>query len=161
MPPDLYLYVRWIHVLAASAWFGEVVAINFILIPSLSSYEGEARKGFLNRVFPRVFRMASILSATAGVTGAVLLYHHVGFALPTLFETRWGRLIAIGGTLGLVLTLFHFFLENHLARRVGVGRDEISAEQVEDVHGKLRIVPRIGLVVISTIFVVMMVAVRG
>lgn len=52
MSPDLYPYVRWIHVLAASAWFGEVVAIHFILIPSLSSYEGEERKSFLNTVFP-------------------------------------------------------------------------------------------------------------
>ncbi len=64
MPPDFYPYVRWIHVLAASAWFGEVVAINFILIPTLSSYQGEGRKSFLSNVFPRVFRMASILSAT-------------------------------------------------------------------------------------------------
>lgn len=67
----------------------------------------------------------------------------------------------MGGTLGLLLTLFHFFLENHLARRVGVGCPDITAEPVEDVYGKLTIVPRLGLVVISTIFVVMMTAVRG
>jgi len=159
--PDFYLFARWIHVLAASAWFGEVVAINFILIPTLSRYEGAERKSFLNSVFPRVFRMASILSATAAVTGAFLLYHHTGFDLAGLTASRWGRFILVGGALGLVLTLFHFFMENQLARRVGVGCPDISAEQVEDVHGKLKIVPRIGLVVISTIFVVMMTAVRG
>jgi uncharacterized membrane protein len=161
VPPDLYPYVRWIHVLAASAWFGEVVAINFILIPTLSSYQGEGRKSFLNDVFPRVFRMASILSATAAVTGGLLLYHHVGFDLPSLAGSHWGRMILLGGGLGLLLTLFHFFMENHLARRVGVGCPDISSEQVEDVHGKLQIVPRVGLVVISTIFIVMMSAVRG
>ena len=161
MPLDLYPYVRWIHVLAASAWFGEVVAINFILIPTLSGYQGDERKSFLNSVFPRVFRMASVLSATAAATGALLLYHHVGFDLVGLGDSRWGRMILVGGTLGLLLTLFHFFMENHLARRVGVGCPDISADQVEDVHGKLQVVPRVGLVVISTIFVVMMAAVRG
>jgi uncharacterized membrane protein len=161
MSPDLYPYVRWIHVLAASAWFGEVVAINFILIPSLSSYEGDARKSFLNNVFPRVFRMASVLSAGVAATGALLLHHHVGFHLSRLGESHWGHMILVGGTMGLLLTLFHFFMENHLARRVGVGCPDISAAQVEDVHAKLTIVPRIGLVVISTIFVVMMTAVRG
>lgn len=161
MPLDPYPYVRWIHVLAASAWFGEVVAINFILIPSLSSYQGDARKSFLNNVFPRVFRMASILSAAVAVTGAVLLHHHIGFDIPLLADSRWGRMILVGGTMGLLLTLFHFFMENHLARRVGVGCPDITAAQVEDVHGKLAVVPRIGLVVISTIFVVMMLAVRG
>jgi uncharacterized membrane protein len=161
MPPDLYIYVRWIHVLAASAWFGEVVAINFILIPSLSSHEGSSRKEFLNLVFPKVFRMASILSFTAAVTGALLLYHHTHFDLFSLGDTLWGRMVFIGGTLGLLLTLFHFFLENQLARKVGVGCPDISSEQVEDVHGKLQIVPRIGLVVITTIYVSMMVAVRG
>jgi len=161
MTPELYPYVRWVHVLAAAAWFGEVVAINFILIPTLSSYEGDGRKRFLNSVFPRVFRMASILSATAAVTGGLLLYHHVGFDLFALGDSRWGKLLLFGGTLGLLLTLFHFFMENHLARRVGVGCPDLTSEDVEDVHGKLKIVPRIGLVVISTIFVVMMSAVRG
>ena len=161
MPADLYPYVRWIHVLAASAWFGEVVAVNFILIPALSSYQGEGRKSFLNNVFPRVFRMASILSATAAVTGALLLHHHVGFDLPSLTGTHWGRMILLGGGLGLLLTLFHFFMENHLARRIGVGCPDISSEQVEDVHGKLEIVPRVGLGVISAIFILMLSAVRG
>ena len=75
--------------LAASAWFGEVVAINFILIPTLSSYEGEARKTLLNSAYARVFRMASILSAPAAVTGALLLDHHVGFDLASPGGSRW------------------------------------------------------------------------
>ena len=161
MPQDLYTIVRWTHVLAASAWFGEVVVINFILIPTLSRYSAESRKDFLNAVFPRVFRLASILAATAVVTGVLLLYHHTRFDLSVLTESRWGIAIGIGGTLGLLLTLFHFFMENRLARRVGVGDPELSGDAVEDVHTKLTIVPRAGLVVITTIFVLMMTAVRG
>jgi len=97
MPPELYIYARWIHVLAAAAWFGEVVAINFILIPSLSAFEGEERKNFLNTVFPRVFRMASILSATAAVSGGLLLYTHIGFDVMSLADSRWGVRACRGG----------------------------------------------------------------
>ena len=63
--------------------------------------------------------------------------------------------------MGLILTLFHFTLEYILARKVGVGNPNISDEKVEDVHLKLKIIPRIGLLVISTIMVLMMLAVRG
>jgi len=161
MPQDLFLVVRWIHVLAASTWLGEVVVINFILIPALSGYVGAARKDFLNAVFPRVFRLASILAATAAVTGGLLLYHQTQLRLDMLFESRWGKMILIGGTLGLVLTLFHFFMENKLARKIGVGCPDISDEAVEDVHSKLQVVPRMGLLVITAIYVMMMIAVRG
>jgi len=66
-----------------------------------------------------------------------------------------------GGALGLLLTLFHFFMENRLARKIGVGDPDLSQESVEDVHLKLRLVPRLGFLVLSTIFVLMMIAVRG
>jgi hypothetical protein len=69
-------------------------------------------------------------------------------------------MILLGGGLGLLLTLFHFFMENHLARRIGVGCPDLSSEQVEEVHSKLKIVPRVGLGVISTIFILMLSAVR-
>jgi uncharacterized membrane protein len=161
MPPDLYIIVRWVHVLAAAAWYGEVAVMNFVLIPTLSGHRGAARKDFLNAVFPRVFRMASILSATVAITGGVLLYHHTGGDLRILVENPWGKFILVGGALGLLLTLFHFFMENRLARRVGVGDPDLPLEAVEDVHLKLRVVPRLGFLVLTIIFVLMMIAVRG
>jgi uncharacterized membrane protein len=30
--------LRWIHVLAGAAWLGEVVVINFVLVPTLASH---------------------------------------------------------------------------------------------------------------------------
>ena len=50
--------------------------------------------------------------------------------------------------------------KQHLSTMLAV-RALLSPEQVEDVHTKLTIVPRLGLVVITTIFVLMMAAVRG
>lgn len=63
--------------------------------------------------------------------------------------------------MGLVLTLFHFFMEDKLARRVGIGCPDTSMDTVNDVHAKLTLVPRLGLGVITTIFFLMMYAVRG
>ncbi len=158
---DPLIPIRWIHVFAASAWFGEVIVINFILVPVLSHFEGEARKRFLGTVFPRVFRLASVLSATTVITGGYLLWRYTGGNLAVLPETRWGTCLMIGGIMGLLLTLFHFFVEDKLARRVGIGRPDTAQAIVEDVHVKLKFLPRVGLGVISSIFFLMMFAVRG
>lgn len=157
MSSELYTLIRFIHVVCGSAWFGEVIVINFILIPSLSKYQGIARKDFLNTIFPKIFRLASVLAGSTAVTGGILLYNFIGFNFSELLERgTWGISILIAGTLGLILTLFHFFVENHLARKVGVGDPNISAKDVEDVHIKLKFIPRLGLVVISTIFLLML-----
>lgn len=157
MTSEIYTFIRWLHVASGSAWFGEVVVINFVLIPALSKYQGEARKDFLNTIFPKIFNLASVLAATTAVTGGILLYNFIGLDLGKLTERGpcgWSVLIA--GTLGMILTFFHFFIENHLARKVGVGNPNISQDAVEDVHIKLKIIPRIGMVVITTIFLLML-----
>jgi uncharacterized membrane protein len=159
--PDLAVVLRWIHVLSASAWFGEVVVINVVLIPALSGRQGAARREMLATIFPRVFRLASVLAATTAVTGGALLYLHTGGDWRMLTSGRWGMSILVGGTMGLVLVLFHFFMEDRLARRAGIGRADTPDAVLADVHVKLQIVPRVGLVVITTIIFLMMYAVRG
>ena len=158
---DWLVFVRWIHVLAASAWFGEVLVINVVLVPTLSRYSGPARREFLSTVFPRVFRLASVLAGTVAATGAVLIYRYTGGDFRVLTDGRWGLCILAGATLGGILISFHFFMEDRLARRVGIGRPDVSDGAVEDVHTKLKIVPRVGLAVISTIYFLMMLAVRS
>src|SRR5690606_15281669 len=152
--------IRWLHVLCASAWLGEVVTINFVLVPALSGRAGAARREFLASVFPKVFRLASVLAGTTAVTGALLLYISTGGDLSVLTRSRWGLSLLAGGTLGLSLTSFHFFMEHRLARRGGIGRPETTDEALADVHTKLKIVPRVGLAVITTIYFLMMFAVR-
>jgi uncharacterized membrane protein len=154
--------IRWIHVIAGSTWFGEVVVINFILLPVLDSLDVPGRRRFLTTVFPRVFRMASVLSATAVVTGLLMVFTITEGDLSRLTQGRWGHAILFGGSLGTVLTLFHFFMENRLAKRIGIGCEYIpSDDDLANVHEKLKIVPRGGMLVISTIFFSMMYAVRG
>ena len=151
MSPEMATIIRWIHVASASAWFGEVLVINVILIPALSQMVADSRKEFLNTVFPRVFKLASVLSATAVFAGLTLLLIKTDGDLSLLFDSRWGLSILVGGSLGLALTFFHFFMEQQLASRIGVGDCNISPENVEDAHGKLKIVPRIGLLIITAV----------
>ena len=158
---DWLIPIRWIHVAAASAWFGEVVVINFVLIPVLAKYDAETLKRFLTTVFPRIFTLASVLSLTAVISGAALVYLITDGDLALLTEGRWGLSILIGGSIGLALTLFHFLLENRLARGIGLGRRDISDEAITDVHAKLKTIPRLGLGVITATYVLMMFAVRG
>lgn len=159
---DWLVLVRWVHVLAASAWFGEVVVINLILVPTMSGYAGPARREFLSTVFPRVFRLASVLAGTVAATGAVLVWRYTGGdPMALVHGGRWGHCLLAGAVLGGILISFHFFMEDRLARRVGIGRPDVSDDAIEDVHLKLKVVPRVGLAVISTIFFLMMLAVRS
>jgi uncharacterized membrane protein len=157
MSNEFFTIVRWLHVACGSAWFGEVLVINFVLIPALSNYKGAARKDFLNTIFPNIFHLASVLAATTALTGSLLLYHFISFDLTTLTERgTWGWSILIAGTLGFILTLFHFFVENLLARKIGVGKPTITQEAVEDVHVRLKLIPRLGMAIITIIFFLML-----
>jgi len=158
---DWLIPIRWIHVFSGSMWFGEVVVINFILIPVIANLQGEARKQYVSNVFPRVFRMASVLSATSVITGVILVTIYTDWQYGKLLSGRWGLSILVGGGMGLLLTLFHFFMEDKMARKIGIGCPDMETEVLDDVHAKLKIVPRLGLLVISTIFALMMYAVRG
>ena len=158
---DWMAILRWIHVLAAASWYGEVIVINFVLLPVLSRFEGEKRKAFLTSVFPKIFKLASHLSLTTVITGLAMLFHMTQGRLSILFTGRWGIAILIGGILAILLTVFHFFIEHRLAKKAGITDPDASDEAVAEVHMKLKIIPRLGLLVLTAVFVLMMFAVRG
>lgn len=159
----LFIVLRWIHVTAAAAWFGEVVAVNFILIPVVAQFQGEMRSKYVTAVFPRVFNLASVLSLTAVLTGLVLIYRRVGGDFSLLLESFSGKSLLFGAVLGTLLTLFHFFMENKLARKIGIVKKNTSDSPAElnDVHTKLKIIPRMGMLVITSVFIAMMIASHG
>ncbi len=157
---ELFPVIRTLHVLAGSLWIGEVVVINFVLIPVLSRLQGAVKKEYLTTLFPKLFNLASILSATVVITGMLLVWHITNGDLDLLFSGRWGLSILVGGSLGILLTLFHFFMENRLAHKIGLGKKGDEGE-LEDVHLKLKMLPRLGLLVITTVFLLMINAARG
>ena len=154
--------IRWIHIIAAAAWLGEVLVINAVLIPSLQSTPVEQRGGFIARVFPRAFRLASFLALVVLSSGLVMSYLATGWTdLDLIIRTRWGLGILIGGLLGLFLAIFHFVVESRL-KPIALSLDEApNDEELERVIRFLKIAPRAGLLVIVTAFILMMIAARA
>jgi hypothetical protein len=52
-----------------------VRVINFVLVPTLVRLGADKRGLFLAAIFPRIFRLASVLSLTVVLTGAALNLH--------------------------------------------------------------------------------------
>ena len=164
-PSTITNILRWLHVIAGAAWLGEVVVINIILVPTLLRLETGKRGWFLSAVFPRVFRLASLLSLTTILAGAALNLSlsdwQLDVALNRLGTTRWGMSILIGGLLGLGVTLFHFFAESRMEPLVVAAGEGIDPAQEELILRRLKIIPRVGLGVLFVVFLLMMFAVRG
>jgi putative copper export protein len=153
---------RWLHVLTAAAWLGEVVTVVFVLAPIALRLNGPDRTRFISKVFPRVFQVATVLAIVTLAAGAWLNYLITGWRdLSAYFSSNRGVAILIGGFLGLLLALFHFVVEGRLEPRL-----RSLSESTDDAQGSrlmrfLTIVPRIGLAVIIMIFLFMMIGSRG
>ncbi len=153
--------IRWIHIGTGAAWLGEVVAVNLVLVPVLLRANRERQRWMLATIFPRIFHLASWLAVPAVVFGALLNLSMTDWRLDweLLTTSRWGWSILVGGTLGLLLTLFHFLVESRLEKVVvDTG---VSDEALDGVMGKLRTIPRFGLAVLIIVFGSMMYAARG
>jgi len=156
---------RWIHILAAGVWLGEVVVINIILVPVLARLDPDKRGWFMAAIFPRIFQLASIVVATVLLSGAALNLSmsawDLGTAVSRLAPSRWGTTILIAGLLGLALGLFHFFAEGKLEPRILEVKDSDTPADFDAVVRHLKIIPRVGLGILFVIFILMMYAARG
>ena len=159
---DPFIFFRWLHILAGAAWFGEVMTINFVLIPNLKSIESADRPQFIRSIFPRLFHLASFLALLSITSGLINSYLLSGWRDPAQFtSTRWGISILIGGSLGMGLALFHFFVERRIEPIASSMNENTSEFEIEKVMKFLGLVPRLGLIVMILIFVLMMYAARG
>lgn len=157
---EAYTIIRAIHLLAAALWYGLVMVINFVIQPVLISLKGELRGQIVKSVFPRIFKLASIFSATVVITGSYMVYYLTNGNLEALLHGRWGISILIGSSLGILLTLFHFFLEEKLSKKIMLGKQGDN-QKLEEVHLKMKIVPRVGLTILTIIFLLMINAAHG
>ena len=155
------IVVRWIHVIAAAFWLGEVVTVNFVLLPAAIKLVGKERDKFMQNVFPRVYQLASVLAAATILSGILLSYLITGWHnLGQLLTTRWGLSIGIGGLMGLLLTLFHFFIENRFEPAV-VDIEKLSQAEIDKITAVMKVVPRVGLGVVTIVLLLMMIAAHG
>lgn len=152
--------LRWIHITAGVAWLGAVTMVVFVIVPSLLRLDEAHRGAFAAVVFPRVFRLASVLSVTVIVAGIALYLERFDWRLrlEPLVDGRWGWAILIGSLLTVLLTAFHFFAEARLAPQVkGASGSPIDRRVVS----VLRIAPRVGLGILLTVLFLMVLAAHG
>lgn len=147
--------LRWIHALAGAAWFGEVVAVVFVLVPVLTRAEPERQRWILATVFPKVFRLASVLIATVLLAGLLLNLAMVGWRVDwdQLTGTPWGRSILIGGLLGGALGMFHFVAERKLEPMVT--DEDVDLDRV---IRRVRVIPIVGLSILVVVISLMVLA---
>ncbi|MFQ5555777.1 MAG: DUF4149 domain-containing protein [Acidimicrobiia bacterium] len=152
--------LRWVHIVAGGAWLGSVAMVVFVVVPAFGQLDEPRRGWFAEVVFPRIFRLASVLSITVVAAGIALYFERVGwrFTLRPLVTGRWGWSILIGGGLALLLTIFHFVAEGRLAPHVKGATDTPFEPRVLTV---LRIAPRVGLTILVTVVILMAYAARG
>lgn len=152
---------RWIHIISGISWFGEVLTLNVVLVPALQRLAKRERILLMKNAFPRVFRLASVLSATTVLSGILMNYLMTnGWKNLTVFPVRWWVNIVVGGTLGLLLTLFHFFMETRLEPIVTDPDAADSADVDRSLH-RLKVIPRTGMAILLIIVLMMMIAPRG
>jgi len=157
-----FSFFRWLHILAGAGWLGEVIVIVFVLVPIISKLSAKEQPGYIAEIFPRMFRLASVLAGLSLVAGAVINYQLTGWVnLGPYISSFRGGAIALGGLLGLALALFHFFFEIRIESRVAGLATTLDDEELARLQRYLTLIPRVGLLVLLAIFMLMMVGARG
>lgn len=143
-------------------WLGEVMTINFVLLPALFRADAKDQMTLLNTVFPYVFRLATVLGGTAVLSGLTLVLLYTGFNLSPLIYSRWGWLLLTGGTLGTSLYTFHLFqesgMERSLAAHMAFAVADNDRKAMTALLRKLAIFPRAGMIVLLIIVSLMIAA---
>lgn len=154
--PSWINIARWLHILSAAAWLGEICLMAFVLIPQVTKMPAEGRGQFMTHFFPRISRLASHLIVVTMLSGLWLNYLMTGWRNMHVYLTsRHGLLVLAGGALGLLIALVHFGVLGQFETRFAAGDQQAKTLRL------MQIVPKVGLLVVSLAFILMMVAARG
>ncbi len=161
---ELVSLLRWIHELTAISWFGEVFVLTHIIVPALGKMPRSDRDVILARLFPRVFRMATITSAATIFSGAATALLLTDFNLSVFVLTTWGQLILAAGLIGLFMFLLHLTVERVELMALGrvklESRDEPTPE-LTTLYRRLRILPRLGFTLLTIVLILMIYVSHG
>jgi uncharacterized membrane protein len=161
---ELIFALRLVHVVAGVGWAGEVLTVNFVLLPALFKARADDRAALLQNVFPYVFRLATVLGGLAIVSGLGLLAWYTQLDFTRLVTTLWGWRILAAGILGGALYVFHVFQESGMERSLAAHlvflTDKDDPAAAEPLLRHLALFPRIGGVVLLLVIGLMSAAAR-
>ncbi len=161
---ELASLLRWVHELAAVTWFGEVFVVTHIIVPTLTKLP-ESPKGLLMlKLYPRVFRMATISSTATIVTGTAVALLEASFDYTYFLGTFRGQLIFAGGSIGLFMFLLHTTVERvemKALSRVKMRPEGEFPEELRILDRRLRILPRVGFTLLTIVLILMIYVSHG
>ena len=141
---------------ALAAWIGEVVTLNFIIIPSVKALDEEGRAAFIARYFPRFFAMATVLSLTTVLAGLAARLTAAGAPAVTNPILTGGSPPVIAGLILIaVLACFHMVAQARMRPAALSLAENPNPEKLRSITRFISIVPRIALAVILCAFVLL------
>ena len=147
-----------VALVALAAWIGEVVTLNFIIVPGINALDEAGRAAFIGRYLPRFFRMATVLALTTVLSGlGAGLIAAYGPEIPHAVTSGRSPEVRIASILIALLACFHLVAQSRLRPIVESFAVTPDPEKVRFVTKFLGIVPRIGLMVIVGAFVLLMI----
>lgn len=159
---ELMYVVRLVHLLSGVGWVGEVITINFVLLPALFRASADDRVVLLQTVFPYIFRLATVLGGLAIASGIGLVLWNTRLDLTLLVTTSWGWRILIGGVIGAIIYTFHLVQESgaerSLAAELVFMNESDDPRAAEPLLRHLAIFPRVGMVVLMVVVALMVAA---
>jgi len=148
-----WFWFRVIHVVASFAWWGMVFFLAFILLPVFNKMNPSTQHQVVGLVIPRVFRTASILGFFSIGMGWRSAFEMAHWDFSHFFSSGEDIILLFGGLLGTCLYIFHIFLERkeiNIALRIStLSSLDLKDPKVNDLLKKIKIIPRVGFVIIS------------
>jgi len=108
-----WLFVLWIHLLAAVTWIGGMAIISLVVAPVLASREPSSQRMELLRTIGERFSQVSWACIIVLLMTGILNLMHLAIPFDVLFTTRLGKLLIIkwsfvAGMIGL--SIYHDFI---------------------------------------------------
>ncbi|MFX1250942.1 MAG: hypothetical protein ACFFCZ_04990 [Promethearchaeota archaeon] len=155
-----YKWRRAIHIITGFAWWGMVFFLVFILIPSLSKMKKDSQYDIIGFVIPRIFRTASSVGFfTTGMGWYNAIFEIANMDISYFFIRVENTLLLIGMLMVTGLYIFHLFLESKeikLAFKIAnQDIDDFTKSEVENFLSKIRIIPTVGFLILTTAVLLM------
>ncbi|HLE48057.1 MAG TPA: urate hydroxylase PuuD [Candidatus Thermoplasmatota archaeon] len=106
------ILLRWLHFVAAITWIGLLYFFNLVNVPWQKALDGATKGKVVATLMPRAlwwFRWGATITVVAGILLLAAMMNEATSAR-AFFETGQGRIIAVGGLLGLVMWFNVWFI---------------------------------------------------
>ena len=126
--PILVILLRIIHILAGIFWLGGIWVVAGFILPSIRAVGPAGGPVMKELTQVRKLPLRLLIAAWVTVLSGLALYMRAGgLAGGAWYASSMGRILGVGGALGLVVVLMGTFVNLPTARRMGAVSAQIQA----------------------------------